>query len=58
MLAFVLWERHLEREGDLAPLMKPSIWSRHLFSPCMAVQAMTYGAFMVHQISGALSSET
>ncbi|GAB1319127.1 Drug resistance protein [Madurella fahalii] len=42
---FVFWQRHLEKTGKLAPIMKVSIFSSGQFSAAMAIMAISFSSF-------------
>ncbi|KAK2613115.1 hypothetical protein N8I77_000044 [Diaporthe amygdali] len=43
--AFVFWQRHLERTGKQAPLMKVSIFKSARFSTAMVIMALFFSGF-------------
>ena len=42
---FVFWQRHLEKKGNLAPIMKVSNFSNPQFSAAMAIMALFFSSF-------------
>lgn len=43
--AFVFWQRHLEKQGKLAPIMKVSNFNNPQFSAAMAIMALFFSSF-------------
>lgn len=42
---FVLWQRHLEKRGTQAPLIRVSIFTHRRFSAAMGIMCLFFGAF-------------
>jgi predicted MFS family arabinose efflux permease len=42
---FALWQRHLEKTGKLAPIMKVSVFRNPQFSAAMAIMALFFSSF-------------